>query len=73
MSPVTPDPRLGFQPNFSRVVDDNPYDGYDRAILPVRSPELMKLAEQEWKRRAGEERNATGDAAPESGERGPAG
>jgi hypothetical protein len=73
LSPVTPDPRLKFQPNFSRVIDHTPYDGYNRAILPLRSPQLMKAAEEEWKRRAAQGSDATGDTAPESGMGEPAG
>jgi hypothetical protein len=72
VSTVTPDPRLEFQPNFSRVIDHNPYDGYDLAILPVRSPQLLKLAEEEWKERAARQSGVAGDAAPQSGESHPA-
>lgn len=68
MRAIAPDPRLGFQPNFSRVVDRNLYEGYIRAMLPLRSPELMKAAEEEWKRQATQINDATADAASESGE-----
>jgi hypothetical protein len=42
---TAPDIRLGRKLSFVRVIDTDRYRNYDRAILPVRSPKLVKLAE----------------------------
>jgi uncharacterized protein DUF4238 len=38
--------KVGKQLNCVRVTDKEPYEDYDRAVLPVRSPELLQLMEQ---------------------------
>jgi hypothetical protein len=59
LHPRSPEPHLGFQFNFSRVTDRNPYEGYNRAILPLRNPALFEYVRQENERR---------DAARKAGE-----
>jgi hypothetical protein len=38
---TTPDPRLGAKFHFVRVIDHGRYRNYDRAIVPIRSPEVF--------------------------------
>jgi hypothetical protein len=72
VSPNSPEAHLGLQFNFSRVTDRNMYEGYDRAILPMRNPRLFDYVDQENRRRdaaskAGPERNGGAHEDPNAG------
>ena len=37
---------MGHQFGFVRVIDDDPFDGWNYLTLPLRSPELVERAER---------------------------
>jgi hypothetical protein len=64
-----PELRLGTQFNFSKIIDRNSYEGYDRGCIPVRSPELvdlMKRYSQFLKERVEEARAKAGSRVDEN-------
>jgi hypothetical protein len=65
---VAPDIRINGRFAFAETIDDDPYEGYDRVILPIRSEEMLRFTEY-YRKRVEERHRSPGPANREKGRR----